>query len=159
MTVKYISSVLFVKDIPASRRFYEELLGQQVDMDLGANVGYVGGLAIWEIGSASEMIFHRQAQGVERLGHDNFEAYFETEELDAIAERLSAAGVTIVHPIYEQPWGQRALRVYDPDCHIVEISEPMHFVVKRFAAQGLSTEQIQQRTMMPQPVIDLILAG
>jgi catechol 2,3-dioxygenase-like lactoylglutathione lyase family enzyme len=159
MAIRYCSAVLFVKDIPASRHFYEDLLGQQVEMDLGANVGYVGGFAIWEIGSASSMIFRRDPEGEDRLGRNNLELYFETEDLDGAAERLSAAGVSTVHAIYEQPWGQRALRIYDPDGHIVELGEPMPFVIQRFAAQGLTREAIQERTMMPLPMIDQVLAG
>lgn len=138
MSIRYCSAVLFVKDIPASRRFYEDLLGQQVEMDFGANVGYVGGFAIWEIGSASTMIFHRDPESTERLGRGNLELYFETEDLDGVAERLSAAGVSTVHPIYEQPWGQRALRISDPDGHIIEVGEPMTVSIKRFAERGMT---------------------
>lgn len=158
MTIKFCSSVLFVKDIAASRHFYEDLLGQQVDMDLGVNVGYVGGFAIWEIESAFSMIYHHAPEARERLGGDNLELYFETEALDAVQQRLSETGVKLVHEIYEQPWGQRALRVYDPDGHIVELGEPMPFVMKRMLDQGMDKEEISARTFMPLPVVEHMLA-
>ena len=158
MAIRYCGAVLFVKDIPASRHFYEELLGQQVEMDLGANVGYVGGLAIWEIGSASSIIFGGKPESLD-LGHNNFEVYFETEELDQTAERLIAAGVRVLQPVYEQPWAQRTMRISDPDGHIVEVGEPMPASIRRLASQGMSHEQIHARTMMPLPMIEQVLAG
>lgn len=159
MNARYCSAVLFVKEMAASRRFYEELLGQQVDMDFGVNVGYVGGLSLWEQAAALDVMFHRQPEGDARLGRENLEVYFEIEDLDAALHVFTAEGVSLVHPIIEQPWGQRALRVYDPDGHIVEVSEPMPVVVRRFAAGGLSADAISVRTGMPLPVIEQILAG
>ena len=34
---------------------------------------------------------------------------------------------------------------YDPDGHIVEVGEDMTQVVKRFAAQGMTEEQVARR--------------
>jgi catechol 2,3-dioxygenase-like lactoylglutathione lyase family enzyme len=47
MTLTYQSSVLFVQDIAASRRFYQELLGQAVEMDFGSSVDFYGGFTLW----------------------------------------------------------------------------------------------------------------
>ncbi|WP_195570752.1 hypothetical protein [Paenibacillus sp. 1001270B_150601_E10] len=44
--IQYFSSVLFVEDITASWIFYEELLNQQVEIDYGVNIGYVGELSV-----------------------------------------------------------------------------------------------------------------
>ena len=159
MNARYCSAVLFVKDMAASRHFYEQLLGQQVDMDFGANVGYVGGLSLWEESSALDVMFHRKPEGEARLGRENLETYFEIEDLDAMLQALTADGVALVHPIIEQPWGQRALRAYDPDGHIVEVAEPMIVVLRRFVASGMDVEAIHARTWMPIPAIEQMLAG
>jgi uncharacterized Zn finger protein len=90
------------------------------------------------------------------LGQDNFELYFETEDLDAIWTRLSNASVEVVHPVHEQPWGQRVIRVYDPDGHIVEVGEPMPLVIARFLAQGMAAEEVAERTLMPLEVVQQI---
>lgn len=58
-----------------------------------------------------------------------------------------------VHEIKEYPWGQRDIRVYDPDNHIVEISEDMNTVIKRFLSQGMSAEEVSKRTMFPIEVV------
>jgi catechol 2,3-dioxygenase-like lactoylglutathione lyase family enzyme len=149
MTIQFQSSVFFVRDMQASRRFYEELLGQEVEMDFGANVGYKGGFALWQVGSAFEMIFERPADAEASLGCDNFELYFESSDLDTVWTRLSSQEVEVVHPLREQPWGQRVIRILDPDGHIVEIGEPMPIVIARFLAQGMKLEAVAERTLMP----------
>lgn len=159
MNAQFRSAVLFVSDMAASRRFYEQLLGQQVDMDFGVNVGYVGGLALWDIRAVSEVVFHRALEGGARLGRENLEVYFEIEDLDSALQTLLAEGVSLVHPIVEQPWAQRVLRAYDPDGHLVELAEPMDRVVLRLAASGLNAEAIRERTFMPLPVIEHMLSN
>jgi catechol 2,3-dioxygenase-like lactoylglutathione lyase family enzyme len=149
MTIQFQSSVLFVRDIQTSRRFYEELLGQEVEMDFGANVGYKGGFAIWQVDSAFEVIFERPADAEAPLGRDNLELYFESPDLDIAWTRLSSQEVEVVHPLREQPWGQRVIRIFDPDGHIVEIGEPMPIVIARYLAQGMKAEAVAERTLMP----------
>ena len=158
MSIQFKSAVLFVKDIATSRQFYEGRLGQQVEMDFGVNVGYIGGLALWEIGHVSQVVFGRESTEEARLGRDNLEVYFETDDLDATAKQLAAGKVPEVHPVREQPWGQRVLRVYDPDGHVVEIAEPMVVTVQRLAAEGLTPGQISAKTGMPPEAVAHLLA-
>jgi catechol 2,3-dioxygenase-like lactoylglutathione lyase family enzyme len=153
MSIKYQSSVIFVKDIKASRQFYEELLDQQVEMDFGPNVGFVGGFAIWQVEHAYQTIFDHTPEDDRPLGRENLELYFESEDLDAVSAKLSEAGVQFVHPTREQPWGQRVFRVYDPDGHIVEIGEPIPVFIQRFLGQGMSVEEAAERTSMPAEVV------
>lgn len=157
MKAQFRSSVLFVKDMAASRHFYEQLLGQEVEMDLGVNVGYVGGLALWELQMAYHMVFQRPPEG--DLKRDCLEVYLEVDDLDAALQELTAAGIKFVHPIIEQPWAQRALRAYDPDGFVVEIGEPMPLVLRRLSASGMSAEAIAARTYMPLPVVESMLAS
>jgi catechol 2,3-dioxygenase-like lactoylglutathione lyase family enzyme len=153
VTVKFESSVIFVKDIDVSRRFYEDLLEQKVAMDFGPNVGFESGFALWQVDHAYEMVFGAPANDPAPLGCKNIELYFETDALDDMLARVTEAQVTLVHPTYEQPWGQRAFRVYDPDGHIVELGEPMPVVVNRMLASGMSMEETAQRTGMSLEVV------
>jgi catechol 2,3-dioxygenase-like lactoylglutathione lyase family enzyme len=153
MSIKYQSSVIFVKDIKASRQFYEGLLEQQVEMDFGPNVGFVGGFAIWQVEHAYQMLFGRAPEDDRQLGRENLELYFESEDLDAVSAKLSEAGVQFVHPTREQPWGQRVFRVHDPDGHIVEIGEPIPVFIQRFLEQGMSVEEAAERTSMPVEIV------
>ena len=153
MSVEFRSSVIFVRDVDASREFYERLLGQTVVMDHGPNVAFEGGLSIWRVDHAFGIIFDREPELLGQLGRENMELYFETEDVDATWAALSDAGVQAVHPPREQPWGQRVFRCHDPDGHTVEVGEPMSSVIRRFLAQGLSAREVSERTSMPEELV------
>ena len=77
------------------------------------------------------------------------EIYLETEDLDAFLEKLPALCVELVHPPYTHRWGQRVVRLFDPDRHILEIGENMKAVCRRFRDQGMTPEQIAARMEVP----------
>jgi len=150
--MKFICPLIVVRDIEVSRAFYEKVLDQKVGLDLGENVSFEGGFAIDLRSHFSDLI------GVDEIdivqGSKNAELYFEEDDLDAFLERLKEMdSVEYVHELIEQPWGQRAIRLYDPDRHIVEVGEPMESVVKRFLGRGFSVEETAQRTSMPEEFI------
>jgi len=121
-----IGPAAYVRDLAASRRFYEGLLGLEVKRVMHRDereiaVAYAAGLSVWQIDDACDMIFGPGSPRPERLGCDNWEFSFETKTLEPLAARLAAAGVRFAQPLRELPWGQRAMRVYDPDGHIVDI--------------------------------------
>ena len=151
----YQSCVLFVKDVKKSKHFYNSILGQKIIMDFGRNVGFEGGLAIWEKAYALNVIWQEKAQNV-NVGANNAEIYFETENLEKLYERL-AVEVQVIHSIQEHPWGQRAFRVYDPDNHILEFAESMERVVLRLNREGLSQEEIAEKSLMPLEFIRMTL--
>ena len=101
--------------------------------------------------------YDREYTGSAPLGQQNFEVYFESDDIEAAWQELQAAGVTVIQPLYEQPWAQRTLRIADPDGHIVDVGEPMPLAIKRLAAEGLDYAAIHARTMMPVPVIEKII--
>ena len=52
-------------------------------------------------------------------------------------------------------WGQRVVRFYDPDGHIIEVGEKLDAVISRFMEQGLSTEETAARMDIP---VDFVTA-
>ncbi|HER54617.1 MAG TPA: glyoxalase [Candidatus Bathyarchaeota archaeon] len=152
----YHSCVLLVEDVEKSKHFYNVVLGQKIVMDFGENLGFEGGLAIWNKDYALNLIFHENAKKL-NVGTNNLEIYFETEDLDDLYERLVKENVTVIHPITEPPWGQRGFRIRDPDGHIVEFGEPMETTVRRLNMQGLSLEEIAKKSMMPMEFIKMAL--
>ena len=44
--------------------------------------------------------------------------------------------------VIEHSWGQRVIRFYDPDGHIIEVGEDMKMVIKRFLAAGMTMDEI-----------------
>ena len=49
----------------------------------------------------------------------------------------------------QHSWGQRVIRFYDPDKHIVEVGENIIMVVRRFLNSGLSIEDTAIRMDVP----------
>lgn len=45
------------------------------------------------------------------------------DDCDRAVEHLAAAGVTVVEPPADQPWGERVARVQDPDGNVVVLGQ------------------------------------
>lgn len=149
MTITFEGPAIFVADIRASRTFYEDLLDQEVLADFGANVPFKSGFSLWQADAAVGVIYSDTQKARDSQGQDNFEMYFEASDLDTAWTRVKKAGVRIIQPVREAPWGQRGFRLYDPDGHIVEIGEPLAVMVRRFTDDGMTPEQIAERSSMP----------
>lgn len=152
----YQAAVFFVSDIAMSKRFYNEVLGQKIVADFGANISFEGGLSLWEKNYALNTIFGKKAREMP-VGANNVEIYFESSNIEALLGRLMKNHVAVIHPIREHPWRQRAFRIYDPDKHIIEFAEPMSAVVLRLHNNGLSLEEIARKSMMPPEFIKAAL--
>jgi catechol 2,3-dioxygenase-like lactoylglutathione lyase family enzyme len=150
----YQSCVILVKNIQKSTHFYKMILGQKIVNDFGRNVVFEGGLSIWQKDYALNLIFQEKAEKI-NVGRNNFEIYFETQDLDNLYYRLINENVEVIHSIIEHPWGQHGFRVRDPDGHIVEFSESMENVVRRLKNQGQSVEEISEKTTMPMKYIEM----
>lgn len=128
-----------------SKAFYEKVLEQKIMMDLGVHVAFENGLALQE--NYSELVgidftICKQA--------NSFQLYFEVEDIESWNAKLrKQEGLEFLHDAKEYPWGQRVMRFYDFDKHIIEIAESLEIVVKRFLKEGLSVEETATRSMLP----------
>lgn len=139
--LKYRVALLAVKDVEASKKFYRELLGQRVVLDLGKNVTFGGGFALQE--DFAWLTDIPEGSSVKKAR--NMELYFEADDFDVFLERLeNYPGVEYVHPPKKHDWQQRVVRIYDPDGHMIEIGESMAVIARRYLAQGYSAEQTAQ---------------
>ena len=145
--------LIVVNDISISRHFYEQLLEQKVQYDFGPNVSFEGNLAI-HLRSHFQELLGEESQYPITLKTHNGELYFEADALEPIFERLRQAGAEFISEIQEQPWGQLAMRLYDPDGHILEIGESMEETVRRFYRQGWTAARIQEKTGMPHEFVE-----
>ncbi len=137
--------MLVVTDMDKTVAFYKNVLGLQVVMDFGANKVLTGGLALQTLDTYREFI------GTDDIsfGGNHFEIYFEEDEFDKFADNLRNCNVQYVHPVKEHAWGQRVVRFYDPDRHIIEVGENMKTVCKRFIDSGMTPEQTAERMDVP----------
>lgn len=143
--MKLKNPMLVVTDMDQSVAFYRKVLGLRVIMDFGANKTLTGGLSLQTAETYKAFL------GTDALafGGNNFEIYFEEDDFDSFAQKLQDLDIAYVHPITEHSWGQRVVRFYDPDHHIIEVGENMKTVCRRFLDSGLTPEQTAQRMDVP----------
>ena len=135
--MKFTSTLIAVADMEKSKQFYQDVLGMHVVADFGANVTLDGGLVMQTLDTWKSFI--RTDKVI--LPNNAGELYFEDEDLDAFCDHLKRFDIRYVHPLFEHRWGQRVVRFYDPDRHIIEVGEKLNTVILRFMEQGLSAEE------------------
>ena len=62
--------------------------------------------------------------------------------------------VELIHDLHEHSWGQRVVRFYDFDGHIIEVGEHMGDVARRFMNAGMSREAAAERMQVPVGMIE-----
>ena len=150
-TTKYTSTLVAVSGMKKSKQFYHDVLGMKVVADFGANVTLDGGLVMQTMDTWKSFIRTDKVL----LPNNAGELYFEEEDLDAFLENLKQFDICYVHPLFEHRWGQRVVRFYDPDRHIIEVGEKIDAVILRFVEQGLSPEETAVRMDIP---VDYVIA-
>lgn len=151
--MQYMSSLIVVKDMEASKRFYTGLMEMHITSDFGANVVLDERLALQT--SESWATFCHRAEDSFHFGGGAFELYFEVDDFDSFMQRLKAdwPQVGIECDVETFPWGQRSIKLADPDGHWVEVGENMKTVTKRYLLEGLSNEETQKRVLYPMPLV------
>jgi catechol 2,3-dioxygenase-like lactoylglutathione lyase family enzyme len=129
-----------VKDMERSKAFYKKYLGLEVEVDWGANVTLTGGgIALQTLETWEKFIGGLDVS----FKSNTSELAFEEDNFDDFLKNLDE--LELVHPLIEHSWGQRVVRFYDPDGHIIEVGEKMKSVVERFQARGMSIDEIAKK--------------
>ena len=140
--MKYICTVISVADVNAARKFYENLFGLEVFQDYGKNVAFTCGLALqqdfdWLVGMSKERIVKKP---------NNAEIVFEERDFDGFLNKLKAyPEIEYLGEVIEHSWGQRVIRFYDLDGHIIEVGEDMKMVIEHFLSSGMTMEEVSAR--------------
>lgn len=121
--MKLKNVLIVVNDIERSKTFYRDLFGLQVVTDFGGNVILTEGLVLQERKIWEELIGRECV-----CGDCDAELYFEEDNLDVFIEKLAVYSypVEYLNRCMRHDWGQRVIRIYDPDGHVIEIGEPMN---------------------------------
>lgn len=146
--MKFLNPVIVVSNMEKSKAFYYEVLGLNVILDFGTNVTLKGGIALQTKESWSKFIHKKQSEI--KFGGNCSELYFEEDNFDMFIKHISSLrDIKYVHSVKEHSWGQRVIRFYDPDKHIIEVGENMTIVVNRFLKRGLSIEDTAIKMDVP----------
>lgn len=137
--MKHICMLISVADINAARKFYEDLFGLEVFQDYGRNIAFTCGLALqqdfdWLVNLPKEKVLKKS---------NNVEIIFEEQEFDGFLNKLKEyPDIEYLGEVIEHSWGQRVIRFYDLDGHIIEVGEDMKMVIKRFLDSGMTMEEV-----------------
>jgi len=113
-------TVVFARDLAAMRRFYQDVLHFPVERELGSE------WTEYRIG-ANILVLARphiaKDDAPTPKGSASLQLAFRVAPPDVsrCEEELKAAGVDILRPATDQPWGHRTLFFRDPDGNILEI--------------------------------------
>ena len=108
-----ITPYLIVRDSNAAMDFYKNVFGatEMMRHEDGGRVVHaklrIGGAAV-EIGEHAE----RNDLDLDRLPPVGMHLY--VEDVDAVLAKATAAGVRVLHPIEDQPYGDREVSIADP---------------------------------------------
>ncbi|NKB79653.1 glyoxalase [Ochrobactrum daejeonense] len=111
MAVRRIVANIAAADLAAAKRFYGDLLGLDVGMDLGWIVTYVADA------SARADQYHERR----RIGHAGPRPSIEVDDVDAVLERTIAAGFPVEYGPADEEWGVRRFFVRDSFGRLVNI--------------------------------------
>lgn len=118
--MKLKNILIVVSDIKASKEFYQELFGLRVVTDFGENVILTEGLVLQEKQSWEKLT----GKAVEKYAN-NALLYFEESDMDGFLKKLQQSKweVEYDNECKENSLGQRVVRFYDPDKHMIEVKE------------------------------------
>ena len=137
--MKHVCMLISVADINAARKFYEDLFGLEVFQDYGRNIAFTCGLALqqdfdWLVDLPKEKVLKKS---------NNAEIVFEEQDFDSFLNKLKEyPDIEYLGEVIEHSWGQRVIRFYDLDGHIIEVGEDMKMVIKRFLDSGMTMEEV-----------------
>ena len=140
--MKYTCTVISVSDIEAAKKFYDDLFGLEIYQDYGINISFTCGLALqqnfdWLVNLPKEKVLKKS---------NNVEIVFETSNFDEFLMKLKEyPNIEYLGEVIEHTWGQRVIRFYDLDGHMIEVGKDMKMVIQRFLSIGMTMEEISSK--------------
>ncbi len=148
--MKYCNTLIAVKDMEQSLQFYKDLFGQEVTLDLGWCKTLTCGLVLQEH-------FDRIAgfsEDTMKYCSNTMELYFETENFEEFIALLdNYPDVKRLHEPKTYSWLQKGIHIFDPNGHLIEVSESMYSVGCKQFEQGKSVEETAELTKHPVNVV------
>ncbi|MBR1129935.1 VOC family protein [Bradyrhizobium iriomotense] len=113
-------TVIFVRDMAAMRRFYEDVLAFPLSRELSPNwIEYALGSNTLALASPSRTATDPPTPA----GSASLQLAFKVSaaEVDQCADELVRQGVALLSPPTDQPFGHRTLFFRDPDGNLLEV--------------------------------------
>jgi predicted enzyme related to lactoylglutathione lyase len=114
MSIKRVVPNIQSEKIEESRKFYTELLGLEVAMDMG----WIVTLVSPSNRTAQLSLVRGQPPATPQT---QISLSFEVADVDATHAKALANGIQVVHPLTTEPWGVRRFHVTDPNGVLINI--------------------------------------
>lgn len=137
--MKFNCTMISVADINSARKFYEDVFGLELFQNNGSNVLFTCGLSLQQefeglVGLPTEKVIKKS---------NNIELCFEEENFDDFLEKLQEyPHIEYLEEVIDYNWGQRLVRFYDLDGHIVEVRETIKLDINRFYDSNMSMNEV-----------------
>jgi len=128
--ITFAYTILYVRDVERSLRFYEAAFGfrwkflapdnSYGEADTGATTLSFSTAALAKTNIRGG--FAESSAGKPPFG---FEVAFMTEDVESALQKARDAGATLLEPVAAKLWGQDVAFILDPDGFIVEICTPV----------------------------------
>lgn len=112
MTVRRIVANIATQDVAAAKRFYHDVLGLDLLMDMGWIATY---------GSGEKMTVQISVMAEGGSGTPVPDLSIEVDDVEAALAGMKAAGFAIEYGPADEPWGVRRFYVRDPFGRLVNI--------------------------------------
>lgn len=120
--MKLKNILIVVKDIEKSKQFYHDLFGLNVILDRDGNAILTEGLVLQE-----EKLWKEFLEKEMIPENNSCELYFEETEIEVFARKLEKLypSTKYINKLMTYSWGQKMIRFYDPDGHLIEVRTPI----------------------------------
>ncbi len=119
---KIFAMTLFVEDLDATKRFYQEVFGLPIAFEDDASAVFDFGNTVINLlatTAAPELI--APAPVADPAAGSRFQLTIQVEYVDATCAELAQRGVELLNGPMDRPWGIRTATFRDPGGHIWEI--------------------------------------
>lgn len=112
--------VIAVPDLRSSAEYYQRVLGFTIHEigDPGWRF-YTNGDVTIMAGQCPDALPPRE------LGDHSWYGYIEVDDIDALHERVRAAGGEVISPPADEPWGMREFGIRTADGHRIRFGQPI----------------------------------
>lgn len=120
--MKLKNTLIVVKDIEKSKKYYHDLFGLDMILDNDGNMILTEGLVL------QEEKYWKQFLNMDIIPRNNhFELYFEEKNIEEFIQKLENLypNTEFVNKLMTHSWGQRVVRFYDLDGNLIEVGTPV----------------------------------
>jgi len=141
--IRYDSAVLITNNVEGMKRFYMDVLRQQLRFDFGRCQILECGISIWQPDENTAVM---KAPGIGKGPNGRLELCFDTEDFEEDVAHVMLHCPKMLHGVAEEAWGQRTIRFFDPDGNLVELGESIPCFCRRLYREGMTVQQVAEKT-------------